>query len=89
MKRCAHSAARPACGRRSESACIFMLGCCLKPGTVLICLLQVEWGCNDEFGKAWAFGRCNLAAAYTNQSAPDVCHHSAADLSDMSIRLGS
>lgn len=49
---------------------------------------EVIRGCNDEYAKAYAFARCNLAAAYTNLSAPAICNYPAADLSNLSIRLG-
>ncbi len=50
---------------------------------------EVIRGCNDEYAKAYAFGRCNLAAAYANRTAPAVCGYPAADISHLSIRLGS
>ena len=50
---------------------------------------EVIRGCNDEYAKAYAYGRCNLAAAYANLSAPALCTYQASDLSGMSIRLGS
>eukprot|EP00208_Stichococcus_sp_RCC1054_P005833 CAMPEP_0206142774 /NCGR_PEP_ID=MMETSP1473-20131121/18136_1 /ASSEMBLY_ACC=CAM_ASM_001109 /TAXON_ID=1461547 /ORGANISM="Stichococcus sp, Strain RCC1054" /LENGTH=1052 /DNA_ID=CAMNT_0053537897 /DNA_START=385 /DNA_END=3544 /DNA_ORIENTATION=+ len=50
---------------------------------------EVIRGCNSEYAKAYAFGRCNLAAAYTNRTAPAVCSYPASDISHLSIRLGS
>ena len=49
---------------------------------------EVIMACNQEFAKAYAFGRCQLLANYAAADPATECKYPAVDMSHISIRLG-